>query len=472
MKQAVLVMVLLLVAACSNAGEQEQRTNVPAVEADCDAADHRFVSSVSADGRYFEDQYGDPVLVRGDSPWSGMADWSPEQAELYFTDRESNGFNASIMSAIVVPVNGGPSYEGATFDGIEPFVDGDITQWNEAYWSRVDDYLRIACRHGNTVFLYPMDGWNLTHVFASTTPEEAFEYGRRFAQRYAEFPNIVWMTGGDYSPEAEDLAAGAESDLVLHAMLDGIRDAGSDAPFTIQLGWDKLLSTDHPFWEPVVDWNFVYTYAPTYQAVLQAYERADGTRDPRPALFSEGNYEGENNQEDTAPTTDETLRRQALWALTSGSPGEFRGSDDWEFPDGWETRLDTPAVAQLRAIRELWQSWPWWELVPDIDEPLVVAGRGTPWTSDEMIDVLDDEYVTAARTPDGSLAVVYLPTQRTIRLDPALVPEEATLEWVDPADATGPRQPATSDENGDIPIPGPNTDGDGDWLLVITEREG
>ncbi len=162
MKRAVLAMVVLLVAACSDAGDQQQPTNVPAVDAECDAADHRFVSSVSADGRYFEDQYGDPVLVRGDSPWSGMADWSPEQAELYFTDRESNGFNASIMSAIVVPVNGGPSYEGATFDGIEPFVDGDITQWNEAYWSRVDDYLRIACRHGNTVFLYPMDGWNLT----------------------------------------------------------------------------------------------------------------------------------------------------------------------------------------------------------------------------------------------------------------------------------------------------------------------
>src|SRR6185503_19777198 len=145
----------------------------------------------------------------------------------------------------------------------------------------------------------------------------------------------------------------------MRGMLEGIRAAGSNKPFSIQLGFEKSLSTDNPFWEPLVNWNFVYTYMPTYKAVLDGYERPAGARDPRPAVFGDGNYEGENNQPDTPPTTNETLRRQALWALTSGSPGEFRGSDDWEFNDGWESRLDTPAVAQLKAIRNLWASWAW-----------------------------------------------------------------------------------------------------------------
>ena len=35
--------------------------------------------------------------------------------------------------------------------------------------------------------------------------------------------------------------------------------------------------------------------------------------------MGEANYEGENNQTETLPTTDETLRRQVLWALTSGA---------------------------------------------------------------------------------------------------------------------------------------------------------
>ncbi|MHC3366652.1 DUF4038 domain-containing protein [Rhodococcus aetherivorans] len=467
------LLVVLCLASCSDGGGPQVRPSPPATvpaAAACDvteSAGHRYISAVGRDGRYFEDQHGDPILIRGDSPWSGLADWSTEQAESYFANREAHGFNASIISAVAVPDNGGPSEDGATFDGIRPFVDGDITAWNERYWARVDEYLRIACRHGNTLFLYPMDGWNISDVFASATAEQAAVYGRMFAQRYARFPNIVWMTGGDYSPETDDPAAGSDSDHVLRGMLEGIRAAGSDRPFSIQLGPQKSLSTDNPFWEPLADWNFVYTYLPTYKAVLDGYQRPAGARDPRPAVFSEGNYEGENNQPDTAPTTDETLRRQALWALTSGSPGEFRGSDDWEFRDGWESRLDTPAVTQLEAIRDLWASWAWWQLVPDVDEPFVLDGRGTRSTDDEMVDVLDDDYVTAARTPDGSLAVVYVPTQRTIRLERALIPPGATLGWIDPADAAAPSLPAEIDRDGNVATPGTNVDGDRDWLLVV-----
>lgn len=465
--------VLICLASCSVGCGSQVRPVSSAPEsavASCDvtdSADHRYISSVSRDGRYFTDQRGDPILIRGDSPWSGLADWSPEQAEAYFANRESNGFNASIISAIAVIANGGPTDQGATFDGIQPFVDGDITAWNEPYWSRVDEYLRIACQHGNTLFLYPIDGWNLSNVFASATPDKARIYGQMLAQRYAQFPNIVWVTGGDYFPETDDLAAGSESDHVLRGMLDGIRAAGSNKPFSIQLGFEKSLSTDNPFWEPLVDWNFVYTYMPTYKAVLDGYERPAGPRDPRPAVFSEGNYEGENNQPETAPTTNETLRRQALWALTSGSPGEFRGSDDWEFNEGWESRLDTPAVRQLKAIRGLWASWPWWQLVPDVATPLVIAGRGTRLTNDDMVDVLDNDYVTAARTPDGSLAVVYVPTQRTIRLEPTLIPPGATVSWIDPANAGARPMPAAIDQDGDVTTPGANADGDDDWLLVI-----
>jgi hypothetical protein len=47
--------------------------------------------------------------------------------------------------------------------------------------------------------------------------------------------------------------------------------------------------------------------------------------------MGEANYEGENNQPETLPTTDQTLRRQVLWALTSGAAGELVGSHDWAF---------------------------------------------------------------------------------------------------------------------------------------------
>ncbi len=131
--------------------------------------------------------------------------------------------------------------------------------------------------------------------------------------------------------------------------------------------------------------------------MLDGYLRTGG-RDPRPALLGEANYERENNVPGSPPTTNETLRRQALWALTSGSPGTFFGSADWKFPPGWEGRLDTPAVRQLQAIRDLFAARSWWSLVPDEGADLVVAGRGAEMTHDDRnVSVVGNDYATVAR---------------------------------------------------------------------------
>ena len=124
-----------------------------------------FATSVSANGRYFLDQYGKPLLLKGDSPWSLMTRLSPEQARLWFADRQRQGFNAAIVSLIGAVANGAPSDDGATFDGLLPFVDGDVLRWQQPYWQRVTAYLRLAADHGITVLLYPIDGWTIDHSF-------------------------------------------------------------------------------------------------------------------------------------------------------------------------------------------------------------------------------------------------------------------------------------------------------------------
>ena len=80
-----------------------------------------------------------------------------------------------------------------------------------------------------------------------------------------------------------------------------------------------------------------------------------------------------------------------VWSLTSGAVGEVMGTDDREFHPGWESRLATDAVAQVARLRALFSGLPWWQLVPN--------------TADEL--------VTAARTPDGRHAVIYVPTAQT-----------------------------------------------------------
>jgi hypothetical protein len=443
----------------SGSDERDVTAPWPATQPIQKPAGRTFVASVSPNGRYLLDQYGKPLLVKGDSPWSLITRLSPEQAQLWFSDREQQGYNAAIVSLIGATKNGAPHDDGSTFDGLRPFANGNILDWEEPYWRRATSYLRMAADHGITVMLYPIDGWTIGHAFKPESVEQCHQYGMKLAKRFADLPNIVWMSGGDYFPVTDNLAEGSDVDHCIDAAMRGVREAGDTRLFSIQLGYDKSVSTENPYWARRVDWNFVYTYHPTYRAVLDAYAHTP----PIPAVLGEANYERENNQQDSPDTTDETLRRQVLWALTSGASGEFAGSDDWELKDGWEKRLDTTSVAQIARLRALFEGLSWWKLVPDTNNELVTGGRGTFLVKDRAIDVLENDYVTASRTPDGRLAVVYLPGQHTITVNRSALAPGTRVTWVDPASGETRAVPMS----GTFTTPGANSEGDHDWLLLF-----
>jgi hypothetical protein len=194
--------------------------------------------------------------------------------------------------------------------------------------------------------------------------------------------------------------------------------------------------------------------------VLDAYRR-----DRLPALMSEANYEGENNLSSSPVTGDVVQRRQMAWAVTSGSPGYFYGSDDWEFHPGWEDRLDTPAVDQLGRLREFFESLDWATLVPDESAEVLVGGRGEPVGAGVEVGVMGSDYVTAARGA-GSL-VAYVPTARRMTVDPTKLAQPPTARWVDPADATAAPVEVAVDPSGTLTTPGRNSAGDEDWLLLL-----
>ena len=84
--------------------------------------------------------------------------------------------------------------------------------------------------------------------------------------------------------------------------------------------------------------------------------------------------------------------------------------------------------------------------------------------------VMKSDYVTAARTPDGSLVLAYLPTLRTLTVDLTKLRGRVRARWYDPsrgvyAPIAG--APFANSSTRAFTPPGKDGEGDEDWVLVL-----
>lgn len=441
--------------------------------------DRRFVKNISPNGRYFTDQAGVPLLIHGDSPWALFQDLNAADLDFYLANRAALGTNALILSLIGSVNNGGPDNTGGTFDNVDPFnPTNDPDAFNEPYWTRMDQYISRCADYGMTLFLYAMDGWNTDQAggvfneFGDTT--EATNYGAFIGARYKNYPNIVWMFGGDYSANTGSATPTATDDM-FQACLNGIRSAGANQLMGIQMIYQRHLTSDYPYWERRADFNFVYTYYATYEAVEEGYAKSWNTSlgkpATRPSMFMEGEYDG-SPQNDGGPVL--TVRKQAGWSLTSGSPGCFTGQEGvWDFSSAnWKTvELQSAHSKGFSHICNAMRRTRWWELVPDTTSQLVTAGRGTKQVFDGNQESTTswcstNSYVTAAYNPAGTSAAIYIPNAAsTITVSWSVMQgSNQTATWIDPTN--GAIIPATGGATSYSRSA--NASGAADWLLILT----
>jgi hypothetical protein len=401
---------------------------------------------VGPTGRYLVDQNGVPFLIVGDSPQAMVGRLSEAEAEQFFANRQSHGFN-TVWINLLCSTYTGCNADGTTFDGIAPFdVPGDLTTPNEAYFVRVDAILRLAARYGFLVILDPAETGDWLAVLYANGEDNCRAYGQFLGQRYAGFDNIVWMHGNDYQDW------GPDNDRFTTALARGIKDFDQRHLHTIELNFFLSSSTDDPAWTSIVDLNAAYSYDAVYAEVLKDYNRGDG----RPVFLVESGYEFEN-------ADSRAVRTQAYWAALSGATGQMYGNHySWQFLDGWADTLDSPGAVQMANFTALFQPRPWYDLVPDQDHAVVVSGLG---------DFGSSEYVTAAGTPDGRLVMAYVPSARTVTVDMSRLSGAVTARWYDPAAGTFTTVADSLPNSGlaDFTTPGDNADGPGneDWILVL-----
>ena len=154
--------------------------------------------------------------------------------------------------------------------------------------------------------------------------------------------------------------------------------------------------------------------------------------------------------------------------MLSGGAGHMYGNHyTWTFAPGWQQNLDTPGALQLKYMKQFFGARQWWNLVPDQNHIVVTAGYGTFATSGSLNS---NDYVTAARVPDGSLVIAYCPTSTTITVDMTQLNGLVTARWFDPSTATFQAiegSPFANAGTQSFPTPGTNGGGAGDWVLVL-----
>ncbi|GAB7007074.1 hypothetical protein JCM18899A_45470 [Nocardioides sp. AN3] len=146
----------------------------------------------------------------------------------------------------------------------------------------------------------------------------------------------------------------------------------------------------------------------------------------------------------------------------------------WQWGSGAQDQIASAPFynTQVPAITSYWRALPSWQrLIADTASDLVTAGRGThiaPIVSGGSGKYLlndSDRYVTASRTPDGTLAVIYMSHPSTITIDESMMVPGYRATWVDPA--SGATRAATPGPTYSSASQGSNSVHDADWVLVL-----
>jgi hypothetical protein len=328
---------------------------------------------LNTQGKYLEMQDGKPFLLVADAGWEFMTQLSEEEAIAYLDDRKTKGFNAVEIRVI------GHKFQANApnnFYNEPPFKNGsnDWSVRNEAYWTRLDRLLQAMRDRGMVAVMFPAylgdacgdEGW--CQEMLAQTDAAMSDYGAWIGDRYKNYGNIIWMTGGD--TVATGYAAWRNK-----AIVAGIRSVNAEALFSVEPIRGTVGGIDS--YQDLVDINAVYAGDPA-ALTRMAYRNA------RAFMYQEGIYENEHG------STLVDIEAQALITYLGGglightfgtcplwSFGTARSSCDTAKPpfDSWRNNLDSPGSIAVGKIGQLMRSRRWWKMVPDYANVVITSPK-------------------------------------------------------------------------------------------------
>ncbi len=420
---------------------------------------------VSSNHRYLEFENGAKFFYLGDTAWELFHRLSKADAEKYLENRRAKGF--TVIQAVVLAELDGLNVPN--MEGERPLIDNDPTQPNEKYFAHVDWVIRKAQEKGLFIGLLPTWGdkvdkqWGVGPVIFNK--ENAGHYGRWIGNRYKDYPNIIWINGGDRSGGGANLE-------IWNALANGIKSVDSNHLMTYHpMGGNSSSKWFHK--EKWLDFNMMQTgHSERSYSVYQRLLIHDYQLQPiKPTFDGEPRYE--DHPRDWKPEKlgwfdDADVRQAAYWSLFSGSFGHTYGCHAiWQMltPDRspigfarhtWYDDLDLPGAADMVNVRRLIESRPMTERIP---APELIANE----------NMTENDYIVATR--GKNYAFIYIPTGWSAKVNlERLGWSRSVIWWYNPR--TGESTKLKELENKGMEEFRPISGGRGnDWVLVFDNKE-
>ena len=428
--------------------------------------------NVTPDGHYLQYEDGTPFFWLGDTGWELFHRLKLDEIKAYLENRRSKGFNV-IQAVALAEFNGlrKPNRYGQL-----PFSNLNPNQPNDKYFSVIDSTVKMALRLNLFIGLLPTWGDKVTQLWGEGPvvfdSVNAYTYGKWIGNRYKNYPNIIWILGGD-RPAVKD---SEDWRPVWRQMARGIQDATQQKCFITYHPSGGSNSTSQ--WIHSEPWLSMNTFQSGHGGGHDVPAWDLVTRDrkllpTKPTLDAEPNYEDHpvnpwpKWNPDNGYFRDYDVRKQTYRSVFAGAAGVTYGHHAvWQFmsereetvnyPDrGWRNAIDRPGAFQVGYLRRLIESRPFLQRIPD--EGLVLQGQGN-----------GGEHIEAFRATDNSYAMVYLPVGKAITVSTAWSKNGITGWWFNPKDASVQKINPLS-ANSSITVTPPVTGTGNDWVLVLDD---
>jgi hypothetical protein len=426
----------------------------------------------SENKRFLIKEDGTPFFWLGDTAWELFHRLNREEADLYLENRAERRFNV-IQAVALAELDGiritNPYERNPLLQNEKGEYDPTMTDLETkdgdtyTYWDHVDYIVDKAASLGLYIGFLPTWGDKYNQAWGKGpvifNEENARIYGEWLGKRYKDRDNIIWILGGDRA-----LITSMHFD-VINAMAEGIKKGDEGRHLVTFHPQGGFSSSHHNHNEEWLDFNMIQSghsnlNQDNYRMVSEDYLKLP----VKPTLDGEPRYEDHpigfnavNGYFDDFDT-----RQAAYWAVFAGAFGHTYGHHSiWcmctepadYFIMHWKDAILRPGGAQVQYVRNLIESRPFFERVPD--QKLIASNYEGA------------NHLQATRGTD--YAFIYSPNGLRINVNMGRISgDKVKAYWYDPRNGEATYIGEFSNEGTETFVP-PSSGRNNDWVLVLDD---